>query len=319
MKYAVAVDIGATQTRVALGNDEGEILELHVFKTSSFPGPDEYLRHIAGLALSLEKKHGVEVEGIGVGSPGPLDMKKGEVLKSVNMPFDRLPVVSALKSLTGKKVAFANDAVTAAVGEKYWGAGRGLENLVYVTISTGIGAGIYVDGELLLGKHGNAHEVGHVVVDSGEEMTCGCGKKGHWEAYCSGSGIPRYAKFLAARNPELWEKSPLKSREPLTAKDVFDAFREGDALARLVMERVRKFNAYGFAVLVNVYDPEIITVGGSVALNNPDVLLAGLKEEVEKYALNVVPEIRLTPLGDKIGVLGALALGLGLEKKVPLV
>jgi glucokinase len=318
MKYAVAVDIGATQTRVALGNEEGEILEIEVFPTRSFSNPDQYLEHIARLAKTFTQKHNVDIVGIGVGSPGPIDMEKGEVIKSVNLPFQRLEIVRVLKNLTGKKIAFTNDAVTAAVGEKFFGAGRGHRNLVYVTISTGIGGGVYVDDTLLLGKQGNAHEIGHIVVDSNEEITCGCGKKGHWEAYCSGTGIPKYAKLLSNRHPDLWSQSVLRDKETLTAKDIFDAYRNGDNFARLVIQGVKRYNAYGFAAITNAYDPEIITIGGSVALNNSDILLANIEKEVENYAVNTVPKIILTPLGDKIGIMGALALGLGKEPKVPL-
>ncbi|MCC6003946.1 MAG: ROK family protein [Thermofilum sp.] len=318
MRYAVAVDVGATRTRVALGNEDGELLELEVFPTHSFATPDEYLGHIARLAKTFMERNGVDIVGIGVGSPGPIDMERGEVIRSINLPFEKLEVVRGLKSLTGKKIAFANDAVTAAVGEKYFGAGRACQNLVYITISTGIGGGVYVDGTLLLGKQGNAHEIGHIVVDLNEEITCGCGKRGHWEAYCSGTGIPKYTKLLSYKHPDLWNQSILRSKEAVTAKDVFEAYRSGDSFARLVIQGVKRFNACGFAAVVNAYDPEIITVGGSVALNNADILLTNIEREVENYAVNIVPKIIATPLGDKIGIMGALALGLGKEDKVPL-
>ena len=220
--------------------------------------------------------------------------------------------------MTGKRIAFANDAVTAAVGEKFFGAGINYLNLVYVTISTGIGGGVYVDGSLLLGKQGNAHEIGHIVVDSSEEILCGCGKRGHWEAYCSGTGIPKYARLLSRKYPDQWSQSILKDKETITAKEVFDAYRRGDSFAETVIRGVKRFNAYGFATIVNMYDPEIITVGGSVALNNADILITDIEKEVEEYAINIVPRIITTPLGDKIGIMGALALGLGKESKVPL-
>jgi glucokinase len=319
MKYAIAVDIGATNTRVALGSSEGELLEVVVFSTWEERSPEEYIARIARIAVELERRHGVEAIGVGVGSPGPLDMKKGEVVNAPNMPFKRIEVVRLLREALGKPVAFANDAVTAAVGEKWWGMGQDKENLVYVTISTGIGGGVYVDGELLLGKEGNAHEIGHMVVDAEGRLTCGCGKRGHWEAYSSGRGIPNLARFLADTDPALREETSLPLGPELTAKEVFDAFRRGDPLARKVVEWVNRFNACGFANIVNAYDPELITVGGSVALNNPDVLLQGLRDRVAEYAVNRVPEITLTRLGANVGLLGALALGLGLEKKVPLV
>jgi len=316
VRYAIGIDIGATNTRIALGNDEGELIEVVTFKTWDYQDPNLYLDRIAHVIRELRAKYKVEVTGVGVGSPGPLDMARGEVVAAPNMPFKRLEVVRVLKELVNLPVAFANDAVTAAVGEKFWGEGAGLDNLVYVTISTGIGGGVYVDGSLLLGKDGNAHEIGHVVVDSQERLTCGCGKKGHWEAYCSGSGIPRFARFIAEH--EKVEGSCLMTGGKLEARDVFEAYRAGDPLARRVISEVKRFNAYGFAAIVNYYDPELVTVGGSVALNNPDILLEGLRDSVKNYTVNRPPEIKLTRLGANAGLLGALALGLGLERKVPL-
>lgn len=318
MKHAFAVDIGATNTRVALGNSEGELLEVVIFATWDTRDPLEYISRIARVAAELERKHNVRAEGVGVGSPGPLDIKRGEVVGAPNMPFRRIEVVRPLRELLGRPVAFANDAVTAAVGEKWWGDGRNVDNLVYVTISTGIGGGVYVDGELLLGKEGNAHEIGHTVVDAEERLTCGCGGRGHWEAYSSGRGIPNLTRYLAELRTELREATSLDLSPDLSAKDVFDAYRRGDPLAKEVVAWVNRFNAYGFANIVNVYDPELIVVGGSVALNNKDILLEGLKGRVANYAVNRVPDIIPTKLGHQVGILGALALGLGLERKIPL-
>ncbi|MGC8835850.1 MAG: ROK family protein [Infirmifilum sp.] len=318
VKYALAVDIGATNTRVGIGNSDGELLQIESFKTWDFQDPLKYVEHIARVANGILKSFNVEVVGMGVGSPGPLDIKKGEIINAPNMPFKKLELVKLLKEFTGLRVAFANDAVTAVVGERYWGEGSKHENIVYVTISTGIGGGVYVDGSLLLGKDGNAHEIGHLVVDSQERLTCGCGKKGHWEAYSSGSGIPRFARFLAEVEREKIEGSVLKDRKDIDAPLIFEAYRKGDPLALLVISEVRRLNAYGFAAIVNYYDPEIITVGGSVALNNVDILLNNIRGEVEKYAINRVPDIKPTKLGQNIGIAGALALGLGLEPKIPL-
>lgn len=318
MKYAIAVDIGATNTRVALGSSDGELVEVVVFATWETRDPEEYIARVARIAKELEQKHRVQATGVGVGSPGPLDIKRGEVVGAPNMPFRRIEVVRPLRELLGRPVAFANDAVTAAVGVKWWGEGQGVSNLVYVTISTGIGGGVYVDGELLLGKEGNAHEIGHTVVDAEERLACGCGRRGHWEAYSSGRGIPNLTRYLAELRRDLREATSLAINSSLSAKDVFEAFRKGDPLAREVVAWVNRFNAYGFANIVDVYDPEIIVVGGSVALNNQDVLLEGLRSRVENYAVNTVPEIVPTKLGGNVGILGALALGLGLEKKIPL-
>ncbi len=314
--YGVAVDIGATNTRVAVGDAGGRLLAKASFQTRSIKAPRELAEKIALHARELASRLGVEPSAVGVGTAGPLDPVRGRIVNSPNMPFKEIPLAEPLREELGLPVAVANDCNAAVIGEKTWGAGRGLDNLVYVTISTGIGGGAYVDGVLLLGKDGNAAEIGHIVVDSEERLVCGCGGRGHWEAYSSGSGIPRLAALLAQSSPDLWSRSMLSELGTIAAKDVFKAYRDGDPFAKLVIGEVRRYNAYGFAAVVNNYDPELITVGGSVALYNPDVLLRGLRRDVERYAINRVPEIELTPLGGDAVLLGALAIALGREEKV---
>lgn len=314
--YGIAVDIGATYTRVALGDDTGRLLEVVKFRTRELKTPDEMSERIARISLDIIRKYSIKVEGVGIGSAGPLDVQQGEIVNSPNMPFKKIPLVKPLREKLGLPVALANDCNAAIVGEKVWGAGRGYENIVYVTISTGIGGGAYVNGSLLLGKDGNAVEVGHIVVDSQERLVCGCGGRGHWEAYSSGSGIPRYAHFLARENPDLWKRSLLSSLEEITAKDVFDAYRKGDSFARKILEDVLRYNDYGFSAIINYFDPDVLTIGGSVALNNKDILIEPLEKRVRKYLINRPPRIMPTPLGENVVLLGALAIALGKEKRI---
>lgn len=314
--YGIAVDIGATYTRVALGNDAGKLLEVVKFKTRELKTPGEMAEKIAQVSRHLIAKYGVDAVGVGIGSAGPLDIEEGAIVNSPNMPFKRIPLVKPLRDSLGLPVALANDCNAAVVGERVWGAGKGYENVVYVTISTGIGGGAYVNGSLLLGKDGNAVEVGHIVVDSQERLVCGCGGRGHWEAYSSGSGIPRYALLLAEENPDLWSTSLLSGMGEITAKDVFEAYRRGDVFARKVIEDVLRYNDYGFSAIINLFDPEVLTIGGSVALNNSDIIIRPLGERLEKYLINRMPRIMPTPLGENVVLLGALAIALGKEEKI---
>jgi len=208
-------------------------------------------------------------------------------------------------------VYILNDCVTAVVGEHHFGIGKNIDNLVYITLSTGIGGGVYVDSHLLIGKDGNAHEIGHIVIDYEGRLVCGCGKRGHWEAYCSGKNIPNFVRLLLRDKAEKAEKSPLfklANEGTLTAKDVFDAAKRGDSFAREVVKEIGRLNAIGFANVTNVYDPELITVGGSVALNNPKLVLEPIKRYINEYVINRPPRIEITPLGGDIVLLGALAL-----------
>jgi glucokinase len=196
------------------------------------------------------------------------------------------------------------------LGEKEFGLGKGLSNLVYITLSTGIGGGAIVDGKLLIGKDGNAVEIGHMVIDKEGKLLCGCGKPGHWEAYCSGANIPRFVR-LWFKSHEV-EKSKLfelggTNLSKLTSKLLFEAAKLGDEVAIQVVEEIGRLNAMGFANLINAYDPELITVGGAVALNNPELVLRPIKKYVKDFAVNRVPKIALTPLGEDVTLYGLLA------------
>jgi len=307
------VDIGATNLRVALGDEEGRVLKRAVRRTPREGDELAVSREICRMVRELLTEAELsEVVGIGVGTIGPLDIRRGVIVNTPNLPFERIPVKEPLEEEFGLPVTVLNDCVAAVLGEWRFGLGRGLRNLVYITLSTGIGGGAVVDGHLLLGKDGNAHEIGHIVIDQEGRLVCGCGKRGHWEAYCSGSNIPNFVRLL------LEEKSPgevegslllrmASSPSNITAKLLFDAAKRGDRLALEIVEEIGRLNAIGFANVINVYDPELITVGGSVALNNPELVLPPIRRYVGDYAINRVPRIELTPLGGDVVLLGALA------------
>jgi len=156
------------------------------------------------------------------------------------------------------------------------GAGKGLKNLTYITLSSGVGGGVIVDCTLLIGKDGNAAEIGHMVIDLEGRLTCNCGGRGHWEAYCSGSGIPKLAKYLVKSRLDHFRGTlveDLAERGELTPKPLFELARRGDKGALKIIEEVSRLNAIGFANVDTFYDPELITIGGSIALNNPELVL----------------------------------------------
>ncbi len=323
MSFVLGVDIGATYTRVVLADNDGTFLARAKTRT---PREDDSLavaHNIIRAARHLLREQGVsdsELKGIGVGSIGPLDMRRGILIRPANLPVENVEVVAPLSREFGVPTYLVNDCVAAAIGEKHFGAGRDVENLVYITISTGIGSGVYVNGHLLLGKDGNAHEVGHIVVDAEGKLVCGCGKRGHWEAYSSGTGIPQLACMLISeRGEEAFRESVLYERtggdpKRLDAKMIYDAAKEGDALALEIVREAGRYNAIGVANVINVYDPELITMGGSVTLNNVELVLGPIKEMVGDYVINRPAEIRVTPLGEDVGLYGAVALALGLEE-----
>jgi glucokinase len=311
-KFAVAVDLGATRVRVCLGTRSGGIVRKTTKKMVISRKVDDYLEQITAIMKGLtEGTTKDQLQGICVASPGPLDLKRGSLSHTANLPYPEVPVIAALKDAYPVDAYLVNDANAAALGEWLWGAGRGRRNVFYLTISTGIGGGAVVDGRLLLGKDGNAAEIGHTTIDSTGRMICGCGRPGHWEAYCSGRAIPAFARLLGETAGEAARKSQginrLLARKALDAASVFSEARRGDPFARRVVAEVGRLNAIGVANVVDAYDPEIVTIGGGVALNNTEAILPPIVKQMQAYAINRVPGVEITPLGDDAGLLGALS------------
>jgi glucokinase len=312
---AIGIDLGGTNVRVAIGSQDGRILA-KVAKKTVREG-DEYAlsRQILEMIKDLPKELLDKVVSVNIGASGPLDQQLGSV-SPPNLPFKRSYLVEPISKGLGFPVRMYNDCVAAVLGEKFFGQGRGVDNVVYVTISSGIGGGVFANGHLLLGKEGNAHEIGHFTIDPEGRLVCGCGKRGHWEAYCSGSNMVNYVRLLAnTSEKEIARQSILYQKlDTLKSKDVFDAAKLGDMFALAVLEDVGKFNAIGFANIINAYDPDVIVMGGSVALNNKDLVLEPILKRVTDFAVNRIPEIKFTSLGDDVGLYGMIAAAFYLER-----
>ncbi|MEM3385975.1 MAG: ROK family protein [Nitrososphaeria archaeon] len=316
METAIGIDLGATHVRVAVGVKDGRILAKNVKKTVQ--EGDEYAvsRQIINMVKELPREYVKEAVGVVIGTIGPIDPRTGSI-SPANLPFKRVYLTNPISSELKLPVKMYNDCVAAVIGEKFFGEGRGVENLVYVTISSGIGGGIFVNNKLLLGKDGNAHEIGHMTIDFEGRLMCGCGKKGHWEAYCSGKNIPNFVRWMAKNfDQNILEKSKIYNRlQNLEGKEIFDAAKTGDTFSLKVVEEIGRLNAIGFANLTNLYDPELIIIGGAVALNNREQVLKPILEHVEEYTINRVPEIRFTKLGDEVGLYGAIAAAFYLKEE----
>ncbi|MEM1985569.1 MAG: ROK family protein [Nitrososphaeria archaeon] len=316
METAIGIDLGATHVRVAVGVKDGRILAKNVKKTVQ--EGDEYAvsRQIINMVKELPREYVKEAVGVVIGTIGPIDPRTGSI-SPANLPFKRVYLTNPISSELKLPVKMYNDCVAAVIGEKFFGEGRGVENLVYVTISSGIGGGIFVNNKLLLGKDGNAHEIGHMTIDFEGRLMCGCGKKGHWEAYCSGKNIPNFVRWMAKNfDQNILEKSKIYNRlQNLEGKEIFDAAKTGDTFSLKVVEEIGRLNAIGFANLTNLYDPELIIIGGAVALNNREQVLKPILEHVEEYTINRVPEIKFTKLGDEVGLYGAIAAAFYLKEE----
>ncbi len=306
MRRVLAIDIGATNLRAALVGEDGEIAELRRTRT-----PERGILSVVGdLVEDLARR----ADAIGVASVGPLDIRRGVLLNPPNLREPgEIDVVGSLGGRFGLEVVLLNDAVAGAVGEWLHGAGRGLDNMVYLTFSTGLGAGAIVDGRPLLGARGNAHEVGHFVVDYRSELRCGCGGLGHWEAYCSGAGLPKLARRLLRERGEVASRLREidRSSGSMDAATIFKLAREGDPIASDVVREFSRIAAAGIASVASAYDPELIVLGGSVYLNNRDLLDGEIAANLPEYSLGDPPPLAPAALGDLSPLMGAAAAALG--------
>lgn len=303
--YSVGLDIGGSWVRAAIGTREGAILKRGSERVSSQSG-ESFVKQIEGLVLMVCDGDLSKVSGIGIGAAGRLDMRRGVVGFSPHTGIRDVPLVETLEGAFGKEVVLLNDCVAAALAEKVIGAGKGIDDVVYVGIGTGIGGGIVSGGELLLGKDGNAHEIGHMTIDLEGKLACNCGGRGHWEAYTSGSALPNYAKLLAGAydGPE----APLLGRigSVASSKEIFEAHSSGDAFAKQVLDGAARINAIGFSNLANVYDPSVITVGGGLALKNVEEVISPIGRLLPSLSFNRPPKVLPTPLGEDAPLLGAI-------------
>jgi glucokinase len=304
----IAVDIGATNIRVATGDSDG-IQDKSIEQTDTRNDAGGISKQIVRL---IEEIIDEKPESIGIGSIGPIDLETGEITNTPNYPFNYIPISQPLEEHFGVKTRLVNDCAAAVLGEQRFGAGKGYSSIVYITISTGLGGGAIVDNHLLMGKDGNAPEIGHITINSNSDIKCGCGSYGHWEAYSSGKNIPRYAMKLMKSS---WKKSLIADLiggdlDLLTSKIIYDAAKQGDEIALGVVAEIGRINAVGFANITNVFDPELITIGGSIMLNNPRLVLDPILENIDKHLINRKPEIMVTPLGEDAVLIGALALAM---------
>jgi len=299
LKLFVGVDLGATWVRAALVNGELRTLAKKAERTD-VSSEEELQRQLVRIVSELLSETGVRrVEAVGVASIGPLNLGEGSVENSPNIPLRKVRVVEPLSEELRVGVYLINDCTAACLAEWLLGSGRGVENMVYVAFGTGIGGGAVSGGRLLLGEDGNAMEVGHMIVDPTGLMVCGCGGRGHWEAYCSGSGMPRFLrKLLGDRAPEWASRAD--------SKTILSKAREGDPAALELLHHVQRFNAQAMANLTNTLNPALISVGGAVALRNRDLIVEPLKAELPKLSFCRPPRVEACGLGEDAPLLGAV-------------
>ncbi|MDR7486568.1 MAG: ROK family protein [Armatimonadota bacterium] len=305
----IGVDLGGTKILTALVDEGGRVLGRARIPTPA-SGPDTDIEAIVQSVRTVVARSGVDlraVAGMGVGAPGPLDPATGVVFEPPNLPgWKDVPLAERLADRLGLRIYVENDANAAALGERWVGAGAGVDDLVYITVSTGVGGGLIVRGQLYHGVSGTAGEVGHMVIDP-RGPRCHCGRTGCLEQLASGTAIAREARAaLAAGRPSVLAHLPAGE---LSAEDVARAARDGDPLAREVFAHAAAALGTGVANLVNLLNPAMVVIGGGVARAG-DLLLAPVRRIVQEEAFDrPAAAVRIVPaaLGDDVGAVGAAA------------
>lgn len=300
-KSVIAVDLGATNTRVATVSLVGSIVRLLVAPTPN-SGPSS--RIIPDLIMSLIRELGLsgdqrDFAGIGISTAGPVDPTTGMLVNPPNISFTKVPLVEPIGRELGLPVRLLNDCHAGVVGELLYGGAKGRDNIVYLTLSTGIGAGVVSGGRLLFGREGNAAEVGHFFVDSRYDMICGCGHPGHWEGYASG----RYIPLFFARWAEI-HGYPI-SDWASSARTIFQAAQHGNPRASAFVEELGRICARGLSDIIVAYDPALVILDGPVIRENADLLLPLIRDFTDRFL--PCPELIISPLGGNAPLLGAAA------------
>ena len=308
MRYCFGVDVGGTTVKLGFFDEEGNLLEKWEIPTRTQDHGKNILPDVAASILDKMKEREVsreEIAGVGIGAPGPIDAK-GTVYVAVNLGWGTFSLKNELQSLLNLPVEAGNDANVAALGEMWKGGGQGYSNVVAVTLGTGVGGGIIVDGKILSGATGAGGEIGHIHVMDDETEACNCGNCGCLEQYTSATGIVRLAKRRLAEDDK---PSVLRESGNISAKTVFDAVKDGDELAIEVAERFGKILGKTLAGIAAVVNPEIFVIGGGVSKAGP-VLLDYIQKNYTLYAFSGSRGalFALATLGNDAGIYGAAKL-----------
>lgn len=311
-KYAFGVDIGGTTVKLGLFETDGNLLEMWEIPTRTVSGGKFILGDISEAAYEKLSERGIshlDVEGIGMGVPGPVG-QDGTVFKCVNLGWGVFNVERELGELTGMRVKAGNDANVAALGEMWQGGGKGCSNIVMITLGTGVGGGVIIDGHILAGYNGAAGEIGHLPMTDDETECCGCGKKGCLEQYASATGIVRMTKKYLDAHKDI--DSSLRSIETFSAKEIFDAAKAKDEAAVVMVSELGRMLGKGLAQIACVVNPEAFVIGGGVAKAG-DILLDAIREHYVEYAFHASrdTEFRLASLGNEAGIFGGVKLIIG--------
>lgn len=308
----LGIDLGGTNISIGLVTEEGKILLKDSVPTSSERGYEAVVKDMAELSLKIIENYGihlVDIQSVGVGSPGLPDVKNGKILYSNNLGFRDTPIREEFNKYISKPVYVENDANCAALGESTIGATRNYKDSITVTLGTGIGSGIILDNKIFSGSFYGGGEMGHMVICVDGEP-CTCGRCGCWEAYASATALIRETRVAAAKFPDSELFNMISGNIKLiSAKTPFDAADKGDEVAIEIIGNYFKYLSEGIANLINIFQPEVIAIGGGVSAQG-DRFIERIYKNLEKliYGNRIQTKIVLCELGNDAGIVGAAML-----------
>lgn len=316
MKYYIGIDLGGTNIVAGVVNENYEIVATAKVKTNLPRPAEEICKDMAMVAEKAVSEAGLQmsdIESVGVGTPGIANSESGVVEYSNNLGFENVPMAEMIGNILGKPVYIENDANAAAYGEFVAGAAKGARHAVAITLGTGVGGGIIIDGKIFAGFNFAGAEIGHTVIEV-DGPQCTCGRKGCFEVFSSATGLIRMTKEAMEENKssKMWEMMK-EDGNRVSGRLAFNAMRAGDETAKAVVDKYIKYLAAGITNTINIFQPDVLCIGGGVC-NEGDPLLLPLKELVKKevYTRNSKnnTEIVIAKLGNDAGIIGAAFLGL---------
>ncbi len=307
----IGIDLGGTTIKAGIVDSSGGILQQSFTSTRVADGFEAIVDDIVMLVKEILDKAALsisDIESIGIGIPGITDYSTGKVIYCTNLAWENVPLADRLKERLGVSVSIENDATVAALAESLFGSTKGVQNSVFLTLGTGIGGGIIINGRIFSGSHGAGAEIGHMIV--GENFyNCNCGKNGCLETFASATAIKRYAAHLVSGTKEATMLLELceNDTDKLEAKHVFNAAKAGDKLAMEIVDRMVKYLSIGIVNIYNLLDPDMIAIGGGVSKAG-DFLLEKIKNKVKELVFNcniTYGDIVIAQLENEAGIVGA--------------
>ncbi len=317
--YTIGIDLGGTNIAVGIVNGENKIICKGTTPTFAHRKNEEIVADMARLSHSLVRKAGLslsDISSVGIAAPGTVLPEVGVVERAENLGFDFFPIVEVLrKDLPIERIYLENDANAAAFAEATCGAARGSAISVMITLGTGLGGGIVINNKIYTGFNGAAGELGHHVIARGGRL-CGCGRRGCWETYCSATGLIRSTEEMLKRCRKNGLRTAMEERVEhygrVNARVAFDAMKAGDIYAKRVIDEYKDYLAEGIVDLINIFQPEVISIGGGICNERGNLLSDELLIKIDRaqFSCNAAKKtaVRLAELGNDAGIIGAALL-----------